>query len=96
MSNTNTGNNSVPPSTSVSSNNSLSVSQQQQHHHPPGGPTSPQGATSSSVQNSLQESVIQRLITQGYQRQDVIEALTNCDGDEQKASMALFAKFVKF
>lgn len=54
------------------------------------------GASASGTQPKFPESVIRRLMEKGYERHDVIEALTNANGDEQKAYVALFAKFLKF
>lgn len=59
------------------------------------GSFSAQGGASGAPA-AFPESVIRRLVEKGYNRHDVLEALTNASGDEEKASIALFAKFLKF
>lgn len=54
------------------------------------------GGASSSSLSGFPEAVIQRLVNKGYNRHEVLEALRNANGDEEKAYVALFAKNLKF
>jgi hypothetical protein len=55
-----------------------------------------QGGGASGAPVTFAEPVIRRLVDKGYNRHDVLEALTNTNGDEEKASIQLIAKSFKF
>lgn len=73
------------------SSNSGSISQSSSS-----GSFSAQGGASGAQAATFPEPVIRRLVEKGYNRHDVLEALTNASGNEEKAAIALFAKSLKF
>ncbi|WAR14340.1 DDI2-like protein [Mya arenaria] len=60
------------------------------------GATSPVGAGPSQSRSPFPEHVIRNLVENGFSRHDVIRALTEANGDAQKALMALLARSLQF
>lgn len=63
-------------------------------HSSAGSSSSVGGA--SGAQRTFPEATVKRLVEKGYSRNDVLEALTACDGQEERALMALLAKSLRF
>jgi len=64
-----------------------------------GGSMTQAGGSQASGASSgprFSEAVIHQLVQKGFNRHDVLAALTEMNGDPQKALMALFAKSLKF
>lgn len=54
------------------------------------------GASGSGARSQFPEQVIRRLVEKGFSRHDVISALTQANGNEEQALMALLARSLKF
>ena len=54
------------------------------------------GASGSGIRSPFPEQVIRRLVEKGFSRHDVVSALTQVNGNEDQALMALLARSLKF